>query len=499
MALGACAHQSPHIHQIPDQSTKNTVVAPLPAANPPEIAPKTTPNTPPQTQNPDPKPVPQTDKQPELAPSAAPALDEVVRLYRRLHAELDADQRSGLITELLSDPRKPILDLGFELAHRNLSARTVLSPQVGDATAQLLTSPDPSIRGQAAGLLTRLVTPDAMLVLTESLNRETDPAAAESMLLGVARWPNTDAIDAVVRWSTRPNAPFDAVMTTAWAFEQAGLITAPDHRKHLLDALRTHDDADLSAAGMKLLSKLGDASDLKRLAALLGSDDDALRNRVANALVETPRATELLVQAAELDARLYTPASESLIRHRPTPAGLQRLAALQAPSESERQSTIDRMGDAMDIETLAEGVMLADLDDTTAARLLERLLSIQDDRSLRMAKGIVMLMEIELRRGRPNQALDIADSLIETVLDPITKAKFTTIHQQAAINAGALDHPALADTNADFWFKALDQAQDPESRQAIIAQIHKRFDADLTDAQQELLGVLNQDPEPADE
>ena len=416
-------------------------------------------------------------------------IDEMLALYRRLHTVLNAQDRSELITELLSDPRRPVLDLGFELAHRNLSSRTTLSPSVGGATVALLSSPDPAIRGAAAGLLTRLVTPDAMLRLTESLNHEDVPGAAEPMLLGVARWPNKDATAAVVRWCTRTDSPFNAAATAAWAFEQAGLLNDENDRSTLLGVLRARAGEKLQLPALKLLATLGDASDLQSLAAMLSNTDKAIRDRVAAALVETPRATELIVQAAEADHDLYASASEALIRHRASPAGMRRLALLTPPSPADRSAALNRMSETIDIDSLSEAVAVAGLDDPTAMRLLQRLLTVESPRPPRVARGLVMLAELDLRQGLGIEALDIADSLSGDSLDPADRTKLLSIQQRSAVLAGLLTHPSLDSMDAKRWFEFFDAAGNDDSRRALRAQIRKRFPDSLSKEQTARLSI----------
>lgn len=436
-------------------------------------------------------PVVDTPNEKEERPVAQPtvSINELLALYRRLHSVLDANERSDLITELLSDQRKPLLDLGFELAHRNLSSRTTLSTAVGGVTENLLTSPDPSIRGSAAGLLTRLVTPDAMLRLTGSLNREEIPVAAEPMLLGIARWPNEEATDAVVRWCVRADAPFNAATTAAWAFEQAGLLQEAAQREAILAVLRDRDTTTLQLPALKLFAVLGESADLDRMASLLSDEDRALRDRVAAALVETPRATDLIVQAAEDKPELYASASEAIIRHRPTPAGMRLLAQLQAPKETDRHAMLDRMSDSIELEALGESVALAGLDDQTSSRLLQRLLTAEPPHPPRIAHGLILLAEIELRRGMAVEALNITDTVTSDELDLADQRKLTSIRRQSAVLAGLLDHPVLNELSVEQWIGFYEDAATPEARTGLRQAILTRFQDSLTEEQTALLAV----------
>ena len=118
-----------------------------------------------------------TDPAPEPQPAVQPTtdVDEVVRLYRRLHVEMEPTSRSQLIVELLNDPRERVRLLGFDLASRDLSSGATLSADAANAAVDLLSDPLPSVRTGAARLITRLALPDAMTLLTNALRSEENP------------------------------------------------------------------------------------------------------------------------------------------------------------------------------------------------------------------------------------------------------------------------------------------------------------------------------------
>lgn len=501
VCLAACTHHAASnadldapvvISQVEYNETNTLPNTEQPAVVMPELSEQVAPIS--ETEDPESERPAETEE--ESAQQQAVSIDELLALYRRLHSVLNASERSDLITELLSDPRKQLLDLGFELAHRNLSSRTTLSTKVGAVTENLLASPDPSIRGAAAGLLTRLVTPDAMLRLTGSLNREESAVAAEPMLLGIARWPNEQATDSVVRWCVRRDAPFNAASTAAWAFERAGLLQDAEQRASILSVLRERDTRVLQLPALKLYAVLGESSDLQQLAALLADEDPALRDRVALALVETPRATDLIVQAAEDAPELYASACEAIIRHRATPAGMRLLAELQPPNEADRHAMLERMSDSIELDALGESVALAGVDDQTSSKLLQRLLTAEPPHSPRIAHGLILLAEIELRRGMAVEALNITDTVTSGELDLADQRKLFSIRQRSAVLAGLLDHPALNELSVEQWMEFYAQAATSEASDRLREAIIARFEDTLTEEQSELLAASET---PADE
>jgi hypothetical protein len=417
-------------------------------------------------------------------------MSEMLSLYRRLHIELDDAGRSALIVELLGDPRIEFQNLGFELVDRDLSSSTVLDPLVGEWAKRMLDDPNAQIRSKAARLITRLVPPDAMLVLTASLAKEQDPIAAEPMLLGVARWPSPEATGPVLRWFLRSDSPFEAACSAAWALELNGLWNPDLQHPILLDRLRKTDPTTLHEAGMKLISRFGDASDLHVLVTLLLSENPDQQKWAANALVETPRAVEVLVQAAEENKLLFIPASDSLIRHRATPDGLRRLVSLPYPDEQIRTAKIELMGLALDVDRLAAAVQLADLDATLSTLLLNRLLSSEIQITPQVANGVIRLAEIELEEQRPNRALEAAIALDEVSLDPIQLANISQTKTQSLILLGRMDDALLVNQDPLLWLLAIDRTQDPELRDKIAAFVLDNLTDALSDEQRSHLNEM---------
>jgi hypothetical protein len=100
-----------------------------------------------------------------------------------------------------------------------------------------------------------------MITLTRALQTETVPAAAEPMLLGVARWPNEAAVIPTTHWLDREDAPFGAVATALWSLAQAGLLGEAGVRDRVLTALRERDAERGGEPALKLLVSLGNEKD----------------------------------------------------------------------------------------------------------------------------------------------------------------------------------------------------------------------------------------------
>jgi hypothetical protein len=417
--------------------------------------------------------------------------EELKALYRRLHIELDTQGRTALIVELFRDQRTELKLLGFELADRDLSASTTLGDTVVQSLRTLLTDGDASIRAKAARLITRLVPPDGMLILTDAIKRETNPGAVEPMLMGIARWPNTDAVDAVRAWAKRDDAPLAALCSAAWSMEQEGLWDPEVDHPLLLERLRGGQPGQLREDGMKLLAKLGSSDDLRGLIELMLSEDPSVVRWSAAALVETPRAVEVLTQAALENEVLYQAACEALIKHRATPEGLRRLSELPQSDPLLREQMLLRMGEVIDPERLGEAVRLAQLNPEYAIGLLSRLISSEQTHTARSAKGVLQLAELQLDAGRPNRALEAILTLEGATVDPVDRLRMDTMKTQSLVLLNRLDEAAQISLSLPVWEESIRRAFDDAQRGRIASFLLNRTDLEFNAEQRARLQLLS--------
>lgn len=412
--------------------------------------------------------------------------EEALGLYRRLHIELDESGRSSLIIELFEDTRLVFRKLGYELANKDLSSSTELDTEVGESAIRMLRDENPQIRVLAALLSLRMVPPDTMIAFTKSLALEDTPLAAAPLLRGISRWPNTEAVEDVLRWFVRDDSPLVSATNAAWALQQAGYMSEEDQTV-VITHLRKLDIGVLSESSMKLIALLGDASDLETLVGVLLVDDIDQRNWAASALVETPRAVEPVVQAAEENEQLFVAASDALIRHRNTPEGLRRLVALPYSDERVRLVAIERMGSVLENDRLAEAVRLADINDDLAALLLNRLLNGNVEVTPRVAKGILWYAAIELAGARPNRALEASIALDNVSLDPGERQSADSIKVQSLILLGRLDDAYASGSDVVLWFDVFRFVSEPELSSRIALYINDKFADGFSNEQQEIL------------
>lgn len=398
----------------------------------------------------------QAESRRQLETERAGLRDESVALYRKLHAELDPGGRTGLIAELIRDDRPWLRDLGFDLAGRDVSARTGLGEEVARAAADRLRHPDPRVRAMAANLVSRLVPPDAMLLLTEALAAEKDARAAEPMLLGVARWPNPEALEPAITWLERDDAPIDAAATALWAFTNAGLLDSEDDQARVLARLRALRLDRTGEPGMRMLVRLGGEADLGRVAELLTAPDGPLRATAAEALGESPEGTARLLALASNDPRLFAPTARAITRHDPTPAGLRAIAGLPALQPVDRARAVLAHAERLEAGLLAEALGAAGLDDELTERVLSRLADSDGQDEPGVIDGLLALAEVRMRLARPDASGEAIAALLDAPLSDAQQQRLRRVRIWRRLTIGDTDGAWTIDSaTAEDWLEAL--------------------------------------------
>ncbi|MEM9373432.1 MAG: hypothetical protein AAGA55_07295 [Planctomycetota bacterium] len=397
------------------------------------------------------------------------ARESTVELYRRLHIELDADGRSTLLAELIDDERAWLRDLGFELAGRDLSARTALNEQVALAAASQLTGGDPATRTQAAILIGRLVPPDAMLLLTSALRAEDEPGPAEPMLLGIARWPNPDAADAVLGWLERDDAPLGAACTAIWSLALGGYLDPPQRAARTLAVLRDRPLDRIGLPGMRTLTLLGGDPDLDRIVRIIEDQEHPMRSDAAEALTETRDGLTRLL-GRKPDPRLFPTLARGITHHDLSVAGFARIAGLPAIEESAMEHALLTHASRLTAAELNEAAEAAGLDDQLAAQVLDRLMVADPGSDIRIARGLLTLAMTRNRLGDHAAASEALGLIGDSPLPEPDQTNRRTLRLQLAITD---EDPNLAfaipDITPGEWITALQWARSAPAVRGVIA------------------------------
>ncbi|MBK7404537.1 MAG: HEAT repeat domain-containing protein [Phycisphaerales bacterium] len=418
--------------------------------------------------------------------------DRLVEAWRQIHLLTPLEGRSALLVSLLNNPVPELRDLGFDLVNREVGESRVLQPIVGEAAIALLKHESPTVRAQAALLLNRLAPPEAEAPVLAALDREADPRAADALLLAATRWPSSRALPPVLRWLAGPAAVRTRAVATAWSLLRNGFVEQDSDREAVLAAVRLIPANELTPSASRILATLGGPDDLERLRGLLGSADPALKAAAAEALGLRADQVDALLTAATTDASLFEATARAVRTHMHDARGYAALSALPTPSLQDRERVL---ADYVSSLPTPELVRLARLTSTAteAARLLKPLMAadrqagpVED-----LAEGLSRLARAQLQLGNPSDALD-ALSLIpspQTTLDP---AGLEDTRVTALLWLNRIDAAKAAQGSPDAWLDGLEHAITEPHAPAIVDEIERRFETELSPEQESRFDVLRQ-------
>ncbi|MFG0244064.1 MAG: hypothetical protein ACF8R9_14860 [Phycisphaerales bacterium JB054] len=435
--------------------------------------------------------------------------------WSRIHLLTPPDQRSAVLAQLLSHQAPALRSLGFDLVNREIGEGRQLDPSVGAATIALLEHRQPAVRAQAAHLLNRLAPAEAEGPVLAALARETDPTAADALLLTVTRWASPAAVAPTLKWLKSSPATRLRAASTAWTLYRADAITEPADRLAVLQAVREVPDDSVSAPVCRLLAALGDASDIERLRGLLTSPTPAVRGFAADALATRAEEVDTLLVAATNDAAIFEGTARALRTHRLDARGYDILTRLPSPSPAVRSRVLGEYAALLSTDDIVRLARLA-ADPSEAVGLLRPLLSADRavDASQRgqLATGLLLLAQANISLNNPNDALRALTVLPRTAPDTppassgdasggdgvYTNAQRLRVTLLVWLNrldeADQIEWPAADDDAgllADAWLDGLERAIAEPHAGVIARGIERRF-AELSEAQQARLTALQQ-------
>jgi len=420
-----------------------------------------------------------------LAGERAAMADLLTDGYRRLYLSLPAppaNDRPRLIAQLLMGQQPDLRNLAFDLVSRELSAGNPVDGTIARAAGTLLDSPDAAVRARAANLVVQLAPPDAGTRMASALAAETDPAAAQELLRGVARWPVSAAREPVLHWMEFGDRPSLAAQDAALALVTAGILNAPDDRARVLLAARSACADAPTAAACRLRVLLGESADRDVVTGLLQAQTASVRLAAAQALADRPEAGAAMVAAARSDPALYPLAVQATAACRANLDGYTAIEQLPAPSPAARDEGLRRVAGAMSATDLLRVASRPGMDpglcDAILSRLTEHGPRPHADDPHAIFEGIVLLARTRLALKRPDLALAALNALppCPEGVDPAKALRLRVIAllwTNHITEAAALNAPVLA------WIDGLEAAIAEPHSAAIFREIKSRFGPSL--------------------
>jgi hypothetical protein len=416
---------------------------------------------------------------------------------RRLHLALDGAARSDLLAELLRDENPVLQDLAFELVERELAANARLSPRVGEAAVNALSSESASVRARAASLTRQMSPQGAPGAVADALVNETDARAAASLLLAAQRFALPEDVAPALRWSREPGPARAEAFATLWVLTRAGEVPHAEDRAAVLASARSVPDAERTPAVIYLLSFLGDDDDAASLRSMLWADAPELRLASGQSLVFDDRFTQDLLDAASRYSDLFRYACLSQMVHRPSIAGFRRLLDLPRPPSGDWRSPLMSVAQGLAAPELLE--LAEEVEDTPLRNsLLEELASPTramtsdpDDATLSaIARGSWLHARRLFRDGQYAQVANVLENA-PGMSNVVGEDEYATLHVAALVAFGRSDLAEQSRATLDAWTAALEMVHDaPRLREGIEALQH-RFGSELTAQQRQRLEALH--------
>lgn len=418
----------------------------------------------------------------------------LVETLRKLHIETPPEKRSELLASMLRDTDPDVQRVGFDLARRDLSVNGSLDNSVGDAAIELLNSPSPALRSDAA-VLVRQLGPDAgEKAVLAALAIETDPSVAANLLIASARWPRAETLPAVLKWMSEP-ACRSAAAEAAWALVRTASVSDSD-RKRIFESVTAVPSAGLSAAEIQLIGALGSTEDLIKLQPLLDSTSGTVQRAAADALLWDTDTFRSVLEAAARHPNLFESATTAVLIHDATLEGFQVAMQLPAASDELRR---DRLAG------LTRGMVATDV--LAASDLV-------DDPELRRSLLVAMTSDarIAAERDRPEALAAISEAIVRQTEDDIAALRHDAglsrfelfpfvFDSEAGPRASALRCCCLValgrlttavDLACDLksWLRGLEGASGRPHELSVVEMIEADFGEQLDDSARETLRAI---------
>ena len=449
----------------------------------------------------------------------------LVEAWRKVHLLTPIDERSDLLAELLQSDLPVLQNLGFELLNREISESRTLKPIVAQAAIGLLKHTDPHVRARAAILLHRLAPASAQEPVYAALNTESDPEAAQALLLAATRWPSMLGRGPILRWLAGPVDVRLRAAGLAWELLRSKQLVDQADRAQVLKGVRSIPDSQLTTPACRILATLGQQEDLARLQTLLKAEEPAVRTMAADALALRKDQVDILLAHATNDPTLYESTARAVQTHLHDASGYAELAALPAPSPQVRDRVLSRFAALLPTKELVRLAKLAG-DPAEAIHLLvpltakERLAD--PAQTAARTEGLIMLAQMQLEMGNPSDGLN-ALSLLPNAQPasgtPSTSTQGTTpppdpdpdattetqkTHDLSAkerkrindlrviflIWLNRLDQAQAIDASPDAWLTGLEHIRKESYAQPIANAFKARFDKRLTKPEQERFAAI---------
>jgi len=426
------------------------------------------------------------------------AMERLVSYLRRLHLATRPEDRPALLAALLLDDVGAVVDLGFELVARELSATGRLDGPVGDASLRLLSSEDPHVRANAAVLVRQLAPEGAGAAVAVALAEETNPVAAADMLLAAARGPTRAVVTPAMTWLASGTTARAAAMEACWWLFRSGELEWEETQR-VLTVVRDLPREELTGASVWLLGMAGGDADLMGLTPLLEAGAAPARQAAGEVLAMYPEFQGPLLRAAGDHPDLFEAAARGALLHHATAKGLREVLALPTGMSETGRHAVLRLARALpaaDLLEVSRGTQDGGLRRVflTLLTLEDRVMSERADAAQMAAisLGVEVLAGMQLDENQPGAVLETLDALAGAEGLP-NAAALNDLRCSALLVLGRIEAAGQTGAAVEAWLRGLTQSRGSANARAVLAALEERFGALLTPKQREVMDQVRTD------
>ncbi|QNN22596.1 HEAT repeat domain-containing protein [Planctomycetales bacterium ZRK34] len=208
--------------------------------------------------------------------------ERLTQTYNNLYDATDEKGRGAILQQMLADELIELRLLALSLIERRVLNAQTIPDEVRVGMRKRLTDRDPAVRAKSATLLENVADTEAATLVIDLLLGESDPKAQSAYLALLARLPQREAVNPALLLLQRDDVRAAAATFLLAAVEKK-LLTESQVDSALAVAREQMLSEAPEPAVIKLIGKIGDKSDQKRLVQLLTHEDPQVRLAAVNA------------------------------------------------------------------------------------------------------------------------------------------------------------------------------------------------------------------------
>ncbi len=415
--------------------------------------------------------------------------EQFTAIYRDLFPSLPLEEQLKRLPDMLDNSLLPVREFAIDRIARLLRDSRPIPDDVQQKLAARLDDPHPELRRESMRLLDELAWPGLSEQIVARLEQETDEETIRRIFIILAKRPTLSALPGILHHASDP--PFtDEAAAAVWSIANLPAFPPGDspERQSIRETYTPIWDHTPQPSILRILARFGSSETITPLLPLLDGEDAALRDALAEGLVNQPLIDPLLKRAA--NPSLYLFAVQGLVTAEATQENLQRLGDLTPPPPEDPDSPNPLT------QIWEEGLV------NLATKLPHESIIATDDLLKTVATSNIRRKVLETAWALPPEsflpetrltlARHLAQLLLQmrlpaaahTLLAPLEDESLKPLRFKVALSSGEHFDEALGlNPNPKAWITILESlaTDDPPRAITLSAEINRRFGSQMDD------------------